>query len=331
MRLDTARIESALAANHDFSCAVLLQDSTIDDPRILSRLPLNCDEDPINGVWTWTPIGLVAFLDGGAEEIFPWLECLKDTLEEMGIDGTLTSPDLAPNSAVHDGMFLSYQFWTGYDAIRTPNGFYWNALDANASNLVVDSSLEWLNRPGERILSNCIAQEYIRLDLNDMRMLLRQQIMSDDILSYSIGKDKELPKLVSAYVGGLCSFSVSSYEEENPCLAEFRALIDLLPLSTLKFGLLEAPHSDNGSISRFKDEPELKNEFIPWASGLVVVTKAHLDKAHDLSNWVVSQLDDDHFQIEAKELGPWLCLTGPSTETITSACHDFGKMIYRID
>lgn len=65
------------------------------------------------------------------------------------------------------------------------------------------------------------------------------------------------------------------------------------------------------------------------AHGLQILTQAHLDKAHDLSDWVVREIAPDRFLVGARRLTPWFERPPASIELVGKARHDFGEMIYR--
>jgi hypothetical protein len=78
--------------------------------------------------------------------------------------------------------------------------------------------------------------------------------------------------------------------------------------------------------------PELYAEWIPDPCGIQILTTAHLAKAHDLSDWTLAELDQDHWLVEARDLAAWYATPiGPfdyhRPALIDKARADFGDMI----
>jgi hypothetical protein len=79
--------------------------------------------------------------------------------------------------------------------------------------------------------------------------------------------------------------------------------------------------------ARLHRRPELWDEYVPDAHVLQLLTARHLERADDLSAWLVSEVTDGRFLVEAAETGPWLRDGGPDEATVTRARADFGHAI----
>lgn len=77
---------------------------------------------------------------------------------------------------------------------------------------------------------------------------------------------------------------------------------------------------------------------VPDAFAVQVLTDAHLERAHDLSNWDIDEIADRRYLVSARDLSPWpgtppphpeseYQLGPPPTELIRQARDDFGDMI----
>lgn len=66
---------------------------------------------------------------------------------------------------------------------------------------------------------------------------------------------------------------------------------------------------------------------VPDAAGIQLVTDAHLDRAHDLSDWSITKLPGGRHLVEARDLAAWYGDLTPDSETLTKARADFGQMI----
>jgi hypothetical protein len=69
--------------------------------------------------------------------------------------------------------------------------------------------------------------------------------------------------------------------------------------------------------------PHLLNRYLPDAHGIQIVTDAHLNAAHDLSGWTVTDLGQDRHLVMASDLEPWYGTTLPDPATLTRARADW--------
>jgi hypothetical protein len=84
------------------------------------------------------------------------------------------------------------------------------------------------------------------------------------------------------------------------------------------------PHTNTSDV--FEARPLLAS-FVPDASGVQLLTRTHLDRATDLSNWVSTKLPGDRFLLEARDLEPWFGSELPDPQAVDSARSDFGAML----
>jgi hypothetical protein len=54
----------------------------------------------------------------------------------------------------------------------------------------------------------------------------------------------------------------------------------------------------------------LMAHYVVDAQPVQLLTTAHLDKAHDLGNWLVEEVAPDRFLVTARDLDPWLAQPG---------------------
>lgn len=66
---------------------------------------------------------------------------------------------------------------------------------------------------------------------------------------------------------------------------------------------------------------------VPDAYGIQLLTVAQLDRAADLSAWVVQPVAPDRFLVRARDLEPWFVPAGPSEEVRDRARADFGALV----
>jgi hypothetical protein len=63
--------------------------------------------------------------------------------------------------------------------------------------------------------------------------------------------------------------------------------------------------------------------YLPDAHGVQVVRTAHLDNAHDLSGWQITDLGHGRHLVRAQDLAPWYADVLPHSETLARARADF--------
>jgi hypothetical protein len=84
------------------------------------------------------------------------------------------------------------------------------------------------------------------------------------------------------------------------------------------------PHVTRSDV---REARPLLASFVPDASGVQLLTRAHLDRATDLSNWVSTKLPGDRFLLEARDLEPWFASALPDPHAVDTARSDFGAML----
>jgi hypothetical protein len=86
----------------------------------------------------------------------------------------------------------------------------------------------------------------------------------------------------------------------------------------------------------------LWSSYVPDAFGLQVLTEAHLERAHDLSDWDIEELAPGRHLVVARDLNPWLAtppphpenqyrLSTPPADILDAARADFGGMLITRD
>jgi hypothetical protein len=69
------------------------------------------------------------------------------------------------------------------------------------------------------------------------------------------------------------------------------------------------------------------SRYVLDAHGAQVLTRHHLDRAHDLSAWSVTEIAPDRFLVQATDLAPWWDTLTPDPAVLARARVDFGDMI----
>lgn len=87
---------------------------------------------------------------------------------------------------------------------------------------------------------------------------------------------------------------------------------------------LRFPHIQEMHV---RDYPHVLDLWVPNAHGVQVLTNAHLERAHDLSAWSLTDLGHGRHLVEAPDLEPWYGGDRPDEATLAQARADFGEMI----
>ena len=71
----------------------------------------------------------------------------------------------------------------------------------------------------------------------------------------------------------------------------------------------------------------LRGTLVNAVQGIQLLTGAHLARAHDLSDWDVTQVSADRYLVEAPDLAPWFTGERTDPDVYDTAVHDFGRML----
>ena len=63
------------------------------------------------------------------------------------------------------------------------------------------------------------------------------------------------------------------------------------------------------------------------AHGMQILTRDHLDRASDLSDWRIDEVGD-RYLVEARNLDAWFAGDGADAEVLAKARADFGDMLF---
>lgn len=79
----------------------------------------------------------------------------------------------------------------------------------------------------------------------------------------------------------------------------------------------------------FREHPERLIDQVPDARGTMVLTDAHLARAHDLSGWSVTSLGSGRHLVQAADLAAWFAQPEVDPDVLAAAREAFGEMIWR--
>jgi hypothetical protein len=84
------------------------------------------------------------------------------------------------------------------------------------------------------------------------------------------------------------------------------------------------PHVDESDV---RYNRPLLASMVPDANGIQILTRAHLERANDLSDWTVKHLAHGRYLVEAPDLNAWYANALPDPAVREKARADFGDMI----
>ena len=71
----------------------------------------------------------------------------------------------------------------------------------------------------------------------------------------------------------------------------------------------------------------LRGTLVNAVQGIQLLTGTHVARAHDLSDWDVTQVSSDRYVVEAHDLTPWFTGDRTDPDVYDKAAHDFGRML----
>lgn len=86
------------------------------------------------------------------------------------------------------------------------------------------------------------------------------------------------------------------------------------------------PENPWANSARWQQNCHLHDTYALDAHALNLMTGKHLDRANDLSNWSITEVGDDRYLVEARDLRPWFD-GKPDLQVLEQARQDFGDML----
>jgi hypothetical protein len=163
-------------------------------------------------------------------------------------------------------------------------------------------------------------------------------------LDYLLTADKHA-RHIALSAGGSGIFQVIGGPQDwRERIGQLREAITALPGDT-DHAYIRPGHADSGSSSQVAqaqplpgiEEPHvrankhLQDRYLPDAHGIQVVRDAHLERAHNLSNWDITDLGHGRHLVEANDLKPWYADTLPDPDVVTQARADFAGALLTLD
>lgn len=278
-----------------------------------------------------------------------WVADLAESLEAAGFTGKLGgAPDVSPVPYMASGMPpvpTGHVAWT-LD-LSTPmrdaftDGGAW-VVSPDATARIADLCDRWARRPdAEMVLSQ--NGYLIAVRLADASVPLARSVTESGLagLDFRIRSRQVVLHTALAH-GGEGVFQVIDdaldWRERTGLLVE---ALTALPADTNHAYIRPAIRNriSHNSIhvplplppdieeSDVRYNKHLLDRYLPDAHGMQVVRTAHLDRAHDLSDWQITDLGSGRHLVEAHDLDPWFASTLPDPDTLAAARADFAGAI----
>lgn len=310
------------------------------------------DEGTVGGSTVALSAGVAVYVarTSTREDLQHWLETFAASLAASGYSGTVRgAPSSYPPSWVDEKVgryqmtaFVAYT--TDRETERTDGRLIW-AVPSDQTSQLVTQALTWTMKQGGRGYLG-LGTFYSRLaeSTDDPRVA---EVLSSALPRYLQGAiwavdQRSLRVRTSKFSSpGLSQYS---YAEESigwrdrlqDLLTVVRGCPELIdvamvrpgPVSNIGWQSMEVngPAVNVTSAWYYARRKELQYT-VPDAHGVQLLSGAHLNRSHDLSNWIVEEVCPDRFLVSAPDLAPWFESGVADPEVVSAARSDFGGMI----
>lgn len=279
-------------------------------------------------------------VDDGLE----WLEMFTDTWN-AALDGKVIGGPAPTGPTGHDSspQLTAYLAYTTGDLTAIPRNEraqLW-FVEEKITRYIAEQAITWAyTRGGQQYLCREDADWWVQpVDL-DYGLALAQAI--DRYTFCNVRCCLERPFRQQAV--GLWPQGTVIYQTVDPTL-DWRHKLEQVR-QTLTW---TPPHTDlgfvrygRGGITRWNhpivpwphvDEPQVRYNrpllasFVPDVNGIQLLTDAHLERATDLTDWVIEPLAGGRHLVSARDLEPWYAQPEAHPEVLARARYDFGEML----
>lgn len=175
------------------------------------------------------------------------------------------------------------------------------------------------------------------VDLDDASAALARALSDSGYagLQFQIEADQHVTHVAFGF-GGEASYQVVSNASWQHRIATLRDALTALPADTEHGFIRPATRGALGLYNldnvlplpgieehHVRYNKHLSGRYLPDAHGIQLVRTAHLDNAHDLTAWDITDLGHDRHLVQARDLEPWYAHTQPEPDVLTQARADF--------
>jgi hypothetical protein len=289
---------------------------------------------------------------GTIENFQYWLDVFASQLGDRGVTGAVKAAknSLPPRwlnelGASQLTLFVAY---SGTPRFEWPppaeDGIPWTVSEESTSR-IVDIASSWTVALGGRVqvsLGSFMLEGTDRRNQRAVSSVLAQTLPHRRhgriIASDEVGRRVRTSNFSALGLSAFCYVDESlsaparlhkllAIARETPELIDY-AMVRYAPVNTTSWRSMSANapgldvkrgwyHLRRGDLDRA----------VPDAHAIQVLTSAHLEKAHDLSGWLMEDLGSDRYLVSARELAPWFRSETAEPDVVAAARSDFGDMI----
>ncbi|MCE1174929.1 MAG: hypothetical protein LWW77_10030, partial [Propionibacteriales bacterium] len=313
------------------------------DEELLNGLVPSVDEGfPGVGSWCLGPgdAWLLAIQSSGPARRH--VEALARNLERAGITGAITGvkPYRPTRRLRRIARSLGWTATLAYRPTSTWEGQPGWLGDSDLLDHVTDHLVDWITEDGGQLTLGLEPELPYSYEVGRPEL---RSLMEQDVFASAQGYRQGPDRVRRAYFIPPTHVAMSQAPADGEWLVaveQLSAAMRSAPLDQLCaamltdddwFEILRTNTEFNGM--GFLRHPELWDEYLPFPSGVQILTDKHLDRAHNLDDWDTTRLNDRLYVVHAKDLSPWyrvpwVRVTEAHTEAVAKARLDFGDMLF---
>lgn len=272
-----------------------------------------------------------------------WLAEFAGRLQQRGLSGTLQAPPrlrqptwMAASNLPTPTAFLAWSVDLEAMAADSHRNSNWH-VPAEATGRIAAAADRWARLPGAelRVQYNIY---WAAVDLDDSTVPLVRSLLETGMGGLQfLDEAAQQATHVAFDTGGAGLFQIiGGTDDWRAKVTRLRQALTALPADT-NVGFVRTTVGVSSSISSIdttqplpgiqeyhvRYNKHLLDRYLPDAHGIQVLRTAHLDRAHDLSGWEVTELGNDRFLVQAADLAPWYGQALPEAEVLARARADF--------
>ncbi len=344
-----ARSARAISGGQGENLLLLVTEDAVDGDTLNDLIPEYDGEFPAKGVWFPGPDGWMLETDGMPREMRPALEELTANFAAAGIQGTLTGakPVGRPAWLRKIENLPNWRAGLVYRQQPGPDSATDGAWPGDPAlfQRVLTHLIEWAADGDDQILVNLNLTARFPFDLEGARSAILTEARTSTVcLAQARHQKRNQYRYLTVGAPGYAEMALGPAEQDWVSIIDtLRAAMRTAPLDDLAYGMLHH-HSWSDFLSMqpeydnrlYRRHPELWDQYVPTPCGVQILTDTHLTNAHNLDNWNTTRLDNTHYLVQAKDLGPWYgeplgYYETQDPELLNQARKDFGDMLFTHD
>jgi hypothetical protein len=285
---------------------------------------------------------------GTDEQTQEWLGVFAEELARRGRAGQVTAAPQARFPADFDGYFIQPRL-TCYLAltVEDPSGYFapgpgrWLGKEDLTRDLC-RFAVEWGPMPGAATYLSESTSEVLIGDPRPAEALLAGVTRSAQAGVMYLLSQPYRTRSVEFLSGARVAFQAAA-DSRGAATPDWRGQAEAVTGALLRlperldYGLIR-PAAGFGFGSKTPTDPYVRDglydlnrhmwsQYVQDAHGSQLLTRQHLERAHDLSAWQVTEVARGRFLVKAADLAPWWDSYTPDPDVLAQARSDFGDMI----